>query len=203
MQCRYTLPVLAPLHECRSALGADLHIPQIARIRQSHHFKWTLLDADSLVCCRRESALEFLESGFPEHEVPFLRDMLAELCGDANAVTTKLLEMRADAEAHRIAAEMEDLRDLGPAPDQVLRPPRFVSAQSRFCILRLCCRRGGGPARPGPRVRPGALASARRWLSPAGLRTSATRYVKMLQPLAGLACSTGSPGCLSLKLQHQ
>lgn len=64
----------------------------------------------------RESALDFLMTGFPEHEVPFLRDMLAELGGDANAVTTKLLDMRADAEAHRLATEMEDLR---PAPGQV------------------------------------------------------------------------------------
>ena len=66
-------------------------------------------------CCR-ETALDFLTSGFPEHEVAFLRDMLGAVGGDANAVTQKLVEMRDEAEAHRFASQLEDMR---PPPDQV------------------------------------------------------------------------------------
>lgn len=76
---------------------------------------------------RREDALSFLATGFPEHEAALLRDILGACGGDANAATTRLLEMRDEAEGHRIAEQMQEL---SAAPAQV--PPTPLT----HCFLR-------------------------------------------------------------------
>lgn len=99
---------------------------------------------DSISCAarcllRREEALDFLTTGFPEHEAALLRDILGACGGDANAATTRLLEMRDEEEAHRVAQQMQEL-SAAPVQVRIHCLVSFSGSGSRFAMSCSRCR---------------------------------------------------------------